>query len=101
MEKDKARSGISEVKTLFNSRRKSILIKTFEEARLESDLKDIALEKGYDIISWTVASGGVNLLEDENNTFITDPVAFMNYIEDYNDSCIFILKDFHNVWEIG
>lgn len=94
----RSKSGIDEIEILLNSRRRAILVETFEEERFEEDLKSIIERKGYEAVSWSITSGGVDVLTDEETFKIYDPVRLMKTIQEHDRQCIFILKDFHDLW---
>lgn len=92
-------SGIDEISTLMNSRRKAILVNTFEEERFQEDLKPLAETKTMEVFAWTITSGLKNLLTNEPlDQKIYDPIKLFDFIQKYEKSAIFIIKDFHDIW---
>lgn len=91
-------SGIDEISTLMNSRRRAILAHTFEEERLEEDLLALIEAKGYEGYSWTITSGLVDIVTGELKEKLYDPVKMLDYIDQYEDNAVFIIKDFHDIW---
>ncbi len=95
----KKMSGIDEISTLMNSRRRAILAHTFEEERLQEDLISLIEAKGYEGYAWTITSGLVDIITGELKEKIYDPVKMLDYIDQYDDNhAIFIIKDFHDIW---
>nr|WP_269677303.1 AAA family ATPase [Bacillus velezensis] len=100
---EKNMSGINEVLTLMNSRRKSILVNTYEEERFHEDLITILNEKDMEGFSWTITDGLTNIKTREKVQKIYDPVKVLDYIENYRSDeeqvkAVFVLKDFHDMW---
>lgn len=91
-------AGIDEISTLMNSRRKAILVHTFEEERFQEDLKLIVEAKGQELFAWTITSGLTNVITGENVQKIFDPVKIMDFIDKYEKTAVFIIKDFHDIW---
>lgn len=91
-------SGIEEISTLINSRRKAILVHTFEEERFQEDLKVIVEAKGQEIYAWTITSGLVDVITGEQVQKLFDPVKIMDFIDKYEKNAVFIIKDFHDIW---
>jgi hypothetical protein len=97
--KKKMLSGIDEINTLFNSRRRAILVNTFEEERFQEDLKSLLEIKKYQGFAWTITSGLHDIFTDEKIKSIYDPIKLMEYIKEYDSQeTVFILKDFHDIW---
>lgn len=91
---------LDEINILLNSRRKAILVETFEEQRFQEELKELLIQKGYEAVTWSLTSGAYNLItgEPEEQFKANDPVRLMKLIKDYEDQMVFILKDFHDIW---
>ena len=92
-------TGMEEISMLFNSRRKAILVNTFEEERFLEDLKSLVEMKKYEAYTWSITAGLRDLLTDqvaEKNLY--DPIRLMAYIEKHEKQAVFILKDFHDIW---
>jgi SpoVK/Ycf46/Vps4 family AAA+-type ATPase len=94
----KKMSGIDEISTLMNSRRKAILVHTFEEERFQEDLKVIVEAKGQEVYAWTITSGLIDIITGEQVQKIYDPVKIMDYIDKYEKQAVFVIKDFHDIW---
>lgn len=91
-------SGIDEINTLLNSRRKGILVETFEEQRLQEDLKTIVTQKQYNAVTWSITGGGMDLITGEPVFDYNDPVRLLHAIKQHDERTIFILRDFHDLW---
>lgn len=88
---------LQRIKTLINSKRKAILINTFEEHRFENEMIGIAEAKGYDLISWSMTEGFVDL-ETSQVTPMPDIEKMLKTIEKTPRDTIYILKDIHDIW---
>ena len=94
----KKMSGIDEIATLMNSRRRAILAHTFEEERFQEDLKALVEARGQEAYAWTITSGLRDAITGDLVQKIYDPVKVMDFIEQYEKSAVFIIKDFHDIW---
>jgi ATP-dependent 26S proteasome regulatory subunit len=90
--------GTDEVGVLLNSRRKAILVNTYEEERFQEELKSLIESKSYQGLTWTVTSGLYDVITGEQVQKIYDPLKLMDFIQKYDKQAIFILKDFHDIW---
>lgn len=88
---------MNKVYTLLNSKRKGVLVNTFEEHRFEKDMILIAESKGYDLISWSITEGFTNLSTGENRP-MPDVEKMLKIIESTDKDTIFLLKDIHDIW---
>jgi ATP-dependent 26S proteasome regulatory subunit len=91
-------SGLEEISTLMNSRRRAILVNTYEEERLQSDLKTLVETKGYHGFAWTITSGIYDIITGEQIQKIFDPIKMLEYVQNYEEQAVFIIKDFHDIW---
>ncbi|MGV7000264.1 AAA family ATPase [Priestia megaterium] len=94
----KQMTGIDEISTLMNSRRRAILVNTFEEERFQEDLKAVVEAKGQESYAWTITSGLVDVKTGEQVQKIYDPVKILDFIDKYDKSAVFVIKDFHDIW---
>lgn len=88
---------MNKVYTLLNSKRKGVLVNTFEEHRFEKDMILIAESKGYDLMSWSITEGFTNLSTGENRP-MPDVEKMLKIIESTDKDTIFLLKDIHDIW---
>lgn len=100
---EKNMTGTNEVLTLMNSRRKSILINTYEEERFQEDLITLLDEKEMEGFAWTITDGLTNIRTGEQVQKIYDPVKVLDHIDSYKQGedsvkAVFVLKDFHDMW---
>lgn len=93
-------SGIEEISTLMNSRRRAILVNTFEEERFQEDLKAVIEAKSMEAYTWSITSGVKDLITGELHQAgkIYDPVKMLDFIQKYEKTAVFIIKDFHDIW---
>jgi ATP-dependent 26S proteasome regulatory subunit len=91
-------TGLDEISTLMNSRRRAILVNTYEEERVQEDLKTLAEAKGYHGFSWTITSGLKDIVTGEVAKKIFDPIKLMEHIQEAEEKSVFIIKDFHDIW---
>lgn len=91
-------TGLDEISTLMNSRRRAILVNTYEEERLQTDLVTMASDKGYHAFAWTVTSGLIDIITGDVVQKIHDPIKIMDHIQGYDSQAIFIIKDYHDLW---
>lgn len=92
-------SGMEEISMLFNSRRRAILVNTFEEERFLEDLKSLIEVKRYEAYTWSITAGLRDLISgDVAVKNLYDPIRLMNHITEYDKQAVFVLKDFHDIW---
>lgn len=63
-------TGIEEISTLMNSRRRAILVHTFEEQRFQEDLKALTEAKGQEAFTWTITSGLNDLVTGDRKSVV-------------------------------
>ena len=96
-------AALDRISILLNARRQSLFIETYEEHRFESDLKALAEEKDYELLSWSFTSGVYDVIKNEMvNDKMQDPEKLIDFIKSYNESskknAIFLIKDIHDLW---
>lgn len=90
---------IDELKILIRARYPIISLVSWEEKRIENLLVEISTGRNKGIFSWTITQGLQNLESGSavkrmmDNT--KDPIAALDYIENFQKAAIFVLKDFH------
>ncbi|QHW35763.1 AAA family ATPase (plasmid) [Paenibacillus rhizovicinus] len=93
-------SGMEEIQILLNSRRRLILVQTYEEERFTEDMKSLIEARSYKGLSWTASSGLRDVITREPaKEQMTDPIKMLQHIMDTKDQTVFILKDFHDIWD--
>ncbi|OGV64625.1 MAG: hypothetical protein A3K19_29810 [Lentisphaerae bacterium RIFOXYB12_FULL_65_16] len=71
-----------------------LYVVTPEEVRAEADLKAVADELGYTVLSWTVTAGLLNTRTGAVDS-ITDPVEAVAAVGDLPERSVVVLKDGH------
>jgi hypothetical protein len=92
-------NSIQELQTLLNSRRKLILVQTYEEQRFIEEAIAVIQSKHYEAVSWSITSGFYDLTEQQPSDKILDPVQCLDKIMTQTKSTCYILKDFHDIWD--
>lgn len=103
IENSKRPAALDRISILLNARRQSLFIETYEEHRFESDLKSLAEEKDYELLSWSFTSGIYDVLTNEMvESKMQDPERLMDFIKSYKEdtkkNVIFLIKDIHDLW---
>ncbi len=83
---------------LMNSRRRMILVTTYEEDRFQQDMKSLIELKSYQGYYWTITAGLVDLITGEQAEKMFDPVLILDRIQNSTEQAVYILKDFHDLW---
>ncbi|SFJ63798.1 AAA+-type ATPase, SpoVK/Ycf46/Vps4 family [Paenibacillus sp. UNC496MF] len=94
----KLMTGLEEINTLMNSRRRAILVTTYEEERFQEDMKSLVEQKGYHGYAWSITAGVSDIITGEVKQKIYDPIKIMDHIAQYDEQAVFIIKDFHDIW---
>jgi ATP-dependent 26S proteasome regulatory subunit len=92
-------NGFEEIRTLINSRRRLILVQTYEESRFIEDLLPLIKVKNYKAYSWTLSSGFYDIISQEQEDKIFDPTIMISKIQESTQPTFYILKDFHDIWD--
>lgn len=84
---------------LLNSKRRAILVTTFEEERFLKDLETLLQSKKIEGFTWSIASGLKRMVDGSPVKNGGDPsVLMVKRIAEYDQVAAFVLKDFHNIW---
>jgi ATP-dependent 26S proteasome regulatory subunit len=83
-----------EVEALIRARYPIVYAVTWEEARLERDLLEVAQRLKKDLLSWTITVGFQRLPDGKPESGTTDPLRALSYVLESKDNCLFLLKDF-------
>lgn len=89
---------INDISIMVRARYPIIYVVSWEEKRVEAALLEIARQRQKSIFGWTITQGMVNLDSAPNYTShdaTMDPIAALDYIQRYQKSALFVLKDFH------
>lgn len=87
------KSGIT-IETLIRARYPLIYVVSFEEARVEAELKKITQNRKKQLFKWSITNG----LETPDGTFLSDfkdPIKVLEYILQAEVNGIFVMKDYH------
>ena len=66
-----------------------------EEERVESAVRDIAKKRGRKLIAWSITEGFVSLDGGSSYQDIKDPLRALDFVLNFEDDVICILRDFH------
>lgn len=91
-------SGIKEIGVLLNSRRKGILVNTFEEERFKEDLRLITETKQQPLFTWSITSGLCDGVTGKQLERMPSPEKLFDHIDEYPKEAVFMIKDFHDIW---
>ena len=88
---------VSELDTLIRARYPLVYLVTWEEARLDAILEDLAREHGKSLVTWSVTrglrrAGGARGAPVDGGK---DPVEMLSQVERLPDPSLVVLKDFH------
>jgi ATP-dependent 26S proteasome regulatory subunit len=72
-----------------------LYVVTFEEIRAEADIKAVADELHYTLLSWTVSDGILNTTGAGQVQNVTDPVEAVTALNDMPEKTVLVLKDYH------
>jgi hypothetical protein len=91
---------MDEIEVLIRARYPVIYVVTWEEARLEDAIAEIAAKREKRVLTWSTCRGvvahGVSPQSRQSVEEKTrDPVAALDLVLDYVDPAVFIFKDFH------
>jgi AAA+ superfamily predicted ATPase len=77
-----------------------IILVTPEEERALFTIKTMAERTQRSVVSWDAADGFVTVTGASSSATARDPLTALEQIDktDYNNSTIFVLKDFHEIW---
>ncbi len=94
---------LREIDLMIRARYAAIYVVTWEEARLETLLYDVARKQGKKLFVWTASSG---LLECDGiprglpeQPRHADPIEVLTHVQRWEGSGVFLLKDFHTAFE--
>lgn len=71
------------------------VVRTFEEARAERELADVAGEVGYSLHFWSVSKGLV-CPEAKSHNLLDDPVEVMDALAELPENSLLVMKDIHS-----
>lgn len=85
---------VREAEALIRARYPIIYAITWEEARLERDLLEVAQRLKKELLCWTITVGFRRLPDGKPEGGTTDPLRALTYVLECKDNCLFLLKDF-------
>lgn len=88
-----------EIRTLISSRRKVILVQTYEESRFLHAMQPLIQSKNYQALSWSITSGFTNVFTQDVTEKVFDPIVMIDKIMAKDEPTIYFVKDFHELWE--
>lgn len=83
-----------EVETLVRARYPIVYIVTWEEARVEKDLLEVAEKLKKDLFTWTITAGFRRLPDGKPDSATTDPLRALAYVLESKDNGLFLVRDF-------
>src|SRR5262245_52150656 len=84
----------SEIEHLVRARYPLIYIVSWEEARVEDALQEIAVRRGKKLIVWSVTEGMVGV-KATSPAELRDPLKALEWILESKDDAIIVMRDFH------
>jgi len=89
-------SSIQEIEDLIKARYPLIYIISSEEARVESELRQVVVEKRQrKLIIWSITEGFFSKGGGEAYPDYDQPLKALNFILTYEDDAVFVMRDFH------
>jgi AAA+ superfamily predicted ATPase len=73
---------------------------SFEETRIEAELKAVAKALDYRLFGWSITEGLVDTADGHTRS-AQDPIELMSAVDELPESTIILLKDFHQFLEDG
>lgn len=77
-----------------------LYITSFEEARVESEIRAVAKDRDFSFYTWTITQGVVDSTDLSNPSAIpdtTDPLAALDEFAKMPEKSILVLKDYHMI----
>jgi SpoVK/Ycf46/Vps4 family AAA+-type ATPase len=73
-----------------------LFLRTWEEARWEQELADLAAEMEYGLVTWSVTTGfRPSLATDGDDPGETSPAVALSLLDQFPEQHLFLMKDFH------
>ena len=92
------RSARDELEILVRARYPIVYVITWEEARVEQHLRDIAAQRQKELYCWSVTSGLAKsgaVFKAQRSSGIADPVEALDAVIEHKEAAIYLFKDFH------
>jgi len=77
-----------------------IYLVSFEETRIEAELKAIAQTLDYRLFGWSITEGLVDTADGHTQS-AQDPIELMTAVDELPENTVILLKDFHQFLEEG
>ncbi len=90
----------AELEILIRARYPILYVVTWEERRVEQQLREIAQRRKKQLISWSIAAGFVKVGSEPANTRaqkVSDPVEALDAVIEQKEPAIYVFKDFHRL----
>lgn len=90
---------LHELEILIRARYPIIFVVSWEERRVEEQLRDCAVRRNKQLFSWSVTTGLTNNTSGPSTTRskgIADPVEALDTIIEHKEPAIYLFKDFHS-----
>src|SRR5947209_2111523 len=84
-----------EVEDLIKARYPLVYIVSSEEARVEEQLRQIALRRERTLAAWSITRGFVKLQGEFRGGDVRDPIKALDHIAGFDGPGLFVLRDFH------
>ncbi len=84
-----------ELEYLIRARYALIYVVSSEEERVESSIKAIGAERQRKVIAWSITEGFTSLDGGSSFQDIKDPLRALDFIANYEDDVICIMRDYH------
>ena len=92
---EKSYSSAQEIEDLIRARYVLLYVVSPEEDRVAKAIAEIGDRRKRKVIAWSCTEGLKALDESESYQDIKDPLKALDFIANYENDAIFLLKDFH------
>jgi len=92
-------TAMTEFNLMFACKRKIILVQTYEEARFLEELAYIVQARHINGYAWSITNGQTDQLTGDIVEKIYDPVTMIDRIMSAKTQGVYVLKDFHDIWD--
>ncbi|MFQ5575909.1 MAG: AAA family ATPase [Anaerolineae bacterium] len=95
-------SQVEQLNILTRAKYPLLYIISWEERRIEDMLRQVAAERRKQLYLWTLTNGLVHIDSPPNTSIdpaTRNPLAALDYIAQSQETAIFVLKDFHPLWD--
>lgn len=94
-------STVKEISNLLRARYSMIYIVSHEERRVETSIEEVARERGFATITWSVSHGFEKVKQTKDGLAYdkyseeVDPIQALKKVSDDKSKAVFVLRDFH------